>query len=383
MFSDSIRLFSLDGFEIRLDKSWLLIVALITWSLAQQYFPQTFPDQTPGTYLAMGLFACICFFGSLLLHELAHSVVARRFGIRVKSITLFLFGGVAELASEPDRPRAEFWIAVAGPAMSFCLAFGFWIFAAFTDLMLTQSPIPVVLHYLALINFILAVFNLVPAFPLDGGRILRAALWHRTGDILGATETAARSGTFFAFLLMTLGVLSLFQGALLAGFWYILIGGFVLMAARSSYQKQLAQTVLDHKTVQMLMTPDPVTTRPDVTLDDFVNHVMIDRRASFVPVVENGVLLGHMDHRVLEGTDRENWHDMRVDDIFEGLTAEASVAPDMPVRDLMALITQTGRRKFMVVDDHRLCGVITLSDIVRYLRVSDFLMHQQNQETKT
>ena len=155
------------------------------------------------------------------------------------------------------------------------------------------------------------------------------------------------------------------------------------MQGSALYQKQLAQTVFDHKTVQMLMTPDPVTTRPDVTLDDFVNHVMIDRRASFVPVVENGVLLGHMDHRVLEGTDRENWPSMRVDDIFEGLTAEASVAPDMTVRDLMALITQTGRRKFMVVDDHQLCGVITLSDIVRYLRVSDFLMHQQNQVTKT
>ncbi|QJF52360.1 site-2 protease family protein [Roseobacter ponti] len=383
MFSDSIRLFSLDGFEIRLDKSWLLIAALITWSLAQQYFPQTFPDQTPGTYLVMGLFACLCFFGSLLLHELAHSVVARRFGIGVKSITLFLFGGVAELASEPDRPRVEFWIAVAGPAMSLFLAFGFWIFGAFTELALRQSPIPVVLHYLALINFVLALFNLVPAFPLDGGRILRAALWHRTGDVLRATETAARSGTFFAFLLMTFGVLSLFQGAVFAGFWYILIGGFVLMAARSSYQTQLAEAVFDHKTVAMLMTPDPVTTRPDVTLDEFVNHIMIDRRASFVPVVENGVLLGHMDHRVLEGIDRENWPGMHVDDIFAGLTAEASVAPYMPVKDLMALIAQTGRRKFMVVEDHRLCGVITLSDVIRYLRVSDLLMHRQNRTTKT
>jgi Zn-dependent protease/predicted transcriptional regulator len=376
MFSRSVKLFALSGFQIKLDPSWFLIAALITWTLSQQYFPSIVPDQTFQTYLAMALVAMLCFFASLLLHELAHSVVARRFGVPIKGITLFLFGGVAELEAEPQSASVEFWVALAGPAMSLCLGLGFWVLAQFSELALNSLLLTEVLRYLAMINLVLAVFNLVPAFPLDGGRVLRAYLWHRQGDILRATETASKSGAVFAYVLMTLGVLALFQGALIAGIWQIMIGTFVLVAAKSSYQNQLARVIFDDKTVGSLMNRSPIVVEPELTLTDFVNKIMLHHQVNFVPVVEDGILLGHMDQTFLSGIDRENWSGTRVGDVFAGLDKAASVPPDLPVQDLMATIAKTGRRKFLVVQGQRLVGVITLADLTRYLQISELLRQQ-------
>ncbi|WP_299832177.1 site-2 protease family protein [uncultured Roseobacter sp.] len=376
MFSNAVKLFSINGFDIKLDPSWLLIAALITWSLSQGYFPAILPDQSTGTYLAMALIAMLCFFVSLLLHELAHSVVARRLGVPIKGITLFLFGGVAELEAEPRSARVEFWVALAGPVMSLALALGFWSLARLSDLVAAAVPVSMVLGYLALINLILALFNLVPAFPLDGGRVLRAYLWHRKGDVLAATETASQSGTIFAYVLMGLGVLALFDGALIAGLWQIMIGFFVLVAARAAYQTQLAKVAFDHKTVATLMQRDPIVISPEMTLSEFVNRIMLRHNVSFVPVVEDGVLLGHMDQAVLAGIDRENWANTRVGDVFAGLDDQVSISGEMPVQDLMARIADTGRRKFLVVDGHRLMGVISLADLTRYLHMSDLLRHK-------
>ncbi|WP_298864358.1 site-2 protease family protein [uncultured Sulfitobacter sp.] len=367
MFSNSVKILSVDGFEIKVDPSWLIIASLVTWSLSQQYFPDVMPEATAHTYLIMALIGMLGLFASLLLHELAHSVVARRLGIEIKSITLFIFGGLAELGSEPNSARDEFWIAVAGPVMSLCLAACFWVFAQIAVLASGADPFVAVLSYLALINLVLALFNLVPAFPLDGGRILRAYLWHRGGNALKATQMAAQSGTVFSYFLMAMGVLALFQGAFVSGLWYLLIGGFVLIAARSTYTSKLAQTVLADKTVSDLMTLTPVTVAPEMTLSEFVNQIMLRHSVSFVPVVDGDVLLGHIDQTVLAGIDRENWGNARVGDVFVGLDTATMVAPDMAVPDLFEQISQTGRRKFMVVRDHQLLGVITLADLTRYL----------------
>jgi len=373
MFSNSVKLFAVSGFEIKLDPSWVLIAALITWTLSQQYFPSTVPDQGLQTYMVMALFAMLCFFASLLLHELAHSFVARRFGVPVKGITLFLFGGVAELEAEPQSASVEFWVALAGPVMSLCLGIGFWVLAKFSELALNSLLLTEVLSYLAMINLVLAVFNLVPAFPLDGGRVLRAYLWHRHGDILRATETAAKSGAIFAYVLMMLGVVVLFQGALIAGFWYLMIGFFVLAAARSSYQNQLARIVFDDKTVGTLMKRNPIAVSPEVTLSEFVNTIMLQHQVNFVPVVENEILLGHMDQTVLSGIDRENWSSTKVGDVFAGLEKAATIPPNLPVQDLLATIAKTGRRKFLVIQGQGLVGVITLADLTRYLQISEML----------
>lgn len=376
MFANSKKVFSLWGFDIKIDPSWALIAALVTWSLSQQYFPQSLPGLSPQSYIVMAVTAMLSFFGSLLLHELGHSLVARRYGINIKGITLFIFGGVAELESEPHSARAEFWIALAGPVTSFMLASGFWLLAQ-ASLLIGSPALTEVLSYLAFINMILALFNLVPAFPLDGGRVLRAWLWNRSGDILAATETAAKSGGVFASFLMFVGVLSLFQGGLVTGLWYLMIGLFILASARASYQSQLAQLVFHRRTVAALMTKAPITVSPDMTVTDLVNDVMLGQRISFVPVVEDDVLLGHIDPHLLAGIDRENWADTRVGDVFAGLKDTATIGPDLPVQDLLARIGETGQRKFLVVSDHTLLGVITLSDLTSYLRLADKMLHTQ------
>jgi len=371
MFSNAVRLFVLDGFEIKLDPSWFLIAGLITWTLATQYFPTTMPDQTGAAYLLLAIIAMLGFFSSLLLHELAHSVVARRFGVRINAITLFLFGGVAELENEPPSAMSELWIAAAGPAMSVVLGIIFWALGGLWQSIASSDGLGTVLVYLATVNLVIAAFNLVPAFPMDGGRILRAYLWHRHGDVLKATRTATRSGMFFGYFLMALGLMAVFQGAVAAGFWYVLIGFFVLGAARSAYQNQLMQSKFAGKTASDVMIRNPVVVSPELTLSEFVNQVMLKHRISFAPVVADGVLIGFMDRDVLAAIDRDNWTSTRIGDVFAGLDVAATIAPDMPVEKLMRQIAQTGTRKFMVVEDHKLKGVITLANLIGSLQSDD------------
>jgi len=370
MFSNAVKIFTLNGFDIKLDPSWALIAALITWSLSQHYFPSVYPDQTGTTYVVMALAAMLCFFASLLLHELAHSVVGRRFGMRIKSITLFLFGGLAETENEPQSAGVEFWVALAGPAMSLCLAAGFWLLSAITARIAGLQSVTAVFSYLAVINLVLALFNMVPAFPLDGGRVLRAYLWNKTDDPLQATETAAKSGMAFAYVLMGLGLFALFQGAVVSALWQMMIGGFLLVAARSSYQTQLARSVFGKRTVAEIMHRDPIVVSPDATLTEFVNTIILHEGITFVPVVENGVLLGHIDQSMVRKIDRENWASTRVGDIFIGLDEAATIPADTSVQDLLERISSTGTRKFLVASGHNLLGVISLADLVRYLNWS-------------
>lgn len=367
MFSNAVKLFSINGFEIRVDPSWLIIASLVTWSLSQQYFPDVLPEVTSTTHLAMALVGMLGLFASLVLHELAHSIVARHLGLPIEKITLFIFGGIAELKAEPSSARDEFWIAVAGPAMSFCLSFACWSFAQAAWISSGNQPLFEVLSYLALVNLILAIFNLVPAFPLDGGRVLRAYLWHRNGDVLAATKIAAKSGRIFGYFLMALGVLTLFQGAFVAGLWQLMIGGFVLIAAQAVYTTQLTRSAFQDKTVSTLMAPHPVTAEPGMTLSEFVNQIMLRYGVSFVPVVEENVLLGHIDQSVLAGIDRENWGNTRVGDVFVGLDQSVMVRPELAISELLEMIIRTGHRKFLVVSDHQLFGVITLADLTEFL----------------
>lgn len=371
MFGNAVKIFSLNKFDIKVDPSWLLIAALITWSLSRQYFPSVLPQADATLYLTIAVLAMLGLFASLLLHELSHSVVARRLGVPIKSITLFLFGGVAELEQEPGSARDEFWIAVAGPVMSLALAFGFWALKQFAVFAGSPAAPVELLTYLALVNLVLALFNLIPAFPLDGGRVLRAVLWHRTGDMLAATRTAARSGTFLAYFLMSMGVITLFQGAMASGMWQIMIGAFVLLAARASFTQELAKNAFKDRKVSALMSRNPITAGPDIMLSDFVNQIMLQAHVTFVPVTEKGILLGHMDASVLTSIERDNWATTRVGDVFVGLDADIMIDPDLPVQDLLERISSTGRRKFLVVSDHDLLGVITLSDLTRFLNTRE------------
>lgn len=366
MFSNAVKIFTLSGIDIKLDPSWIVIATLITWVLSQQYFPDRFPELSQETHLSMALAAMLCFFASLLLHEFAHAYTAQRNGVSVKSITLFLLGGVAELNSDAPSPGAELRIAAAGPAMSLALSGAFWGLSGIA----ASVSFSAVMSYLAIVNLVLALFNLIPAFPLDGGRILRALLWHRSGDALRATSSATRLGSIFAHILFGAGVLNMLTGSPVAGLWYVMVSAFILLAARNTFYTDLAKSVFRRLAVRDLMSRKPLITHPNVSLDYLLNSVFLPNQISFAPVVEGGVLLGHVDLKILSGIDRENWPDTKVGDVYAGLRETPTVSPDLPAQTLMERMALGKARKFLVVDGHTLCGVITLSDLTAHLSQS-------------
>ena len=370
MFKNSTTVLKVFDIEINLASSWFLIAALITWSLADQVFPQQTPGLSSIQYMTLGIIAMLLFFVSLLLHELAHALVAKCFGLEVPRITLFLFGGVAELGDEPDTAPHEFWIAIAGPAMSLALASVFWVFSVIVLLIGSDlSQVHIVLTYLATINLILGVFNLLPAFPLDGGRVLRAAIWLRTGDILKATRTSTKLGEYLGFGLMALGVLALFQGISIGGAWQIMIGLFIVVAAKSSLEGLRTKILLANQRVADVMSANAVTADPDLSLTDLVNRIMLPHRVSFVPVVEDGVLLGHIDTKVLSMIDRENWSNTQVGDVFVELEATRVISPQDSAELTLKRMTDSDERKLMVAEGRHLVGVVALSDLMRLLQL--------------
>ncbi len=369
MFSRAVRLIDLFGFQIRLDPSWFLIAALIVWTLSTGYFPQSVPGLGRGDYIALGVVAMLALFVGLIMHELAHSLVARHFGLAVGGITLFIFGGVAELEEEPESPRSEFWIAIAGPIMSLAIAAFAWFLLQLMKGADVSEPVQAVLGYLALINFVLAVFNLIPAFPLDGGRVLRAVLWHIQGDVVSATRSASAASSLFAYAMIAFGFVSLFSGAALGGMWQVLIGLFLLSAAKSTYQQLLIKSSLSGKSVGALMTRLVHTANPEDTLNSVVDTIMLRHAVSFVPVVEGDHLLGYVDASLLQKIDREHWDSTHVSDIYVGADSSNTVMSDLSAEDLMKRIAKSERRKFLVAEQGRFIGVVTLADLMAYLAV--------------
>lgn len=370
MLSKSVKILSLLGFDVKIDPSWILIAALITWSLSKGYFPDALPGVADGIYLAMALATMVLFFACLVLHELAHSVVARRYGIQINGITLFVFGGVAELEREPETAGSEFWMALAGPVMSLALAAFFWALTGASALAGASGPVETVLRYLAQINLVLALFNLVPAFPLDGGRILRALLWNRSGNLLDATRLAARAGMTFAYVLIATGIVLVFVGGQFAGLWQVVLGLFLLTAATGAYQRQLMATTLRDRTVADLMTRRAIFAAPDMTLSDLVDEIVLMRRVSFVPVVEDRVLLGYVDLDILARIERDNWTTTRIDDVFIAADDDNTIPPDMPATELIERLTRSDRRKYMVAEGRTLLGVVSASDVMRFMALA-------------
>jgi Zn-dependent protease len=252
MFTRSFPLLTLFGFRIAIDLSWFVLAALIVWSLATDFFPESLPERSAQTYYIMGTVAALGMFASIVYHELAHSLVARAYGIRIAGITLFIFGGVAELEDEPPTPKSEFLVAIAGPISSVVLGGALYLIASLFE---TSAPPEVlaVLSYLTLINIVLAVFNLIPAFPLDGGRMLRAALWWLQGDLRKATRIASFLGAGLGIALMAFGAYNAFDGFLIGGMWQILIGYFVFNAAGNARRQTEIVERLRGVSVRQLM----------------------------------------------------------------------------------------------------------------------------------
>lgn len=362
------RLFRIFGFEVKLNLTWLLLALLITWTLAAGFFPADYPGLAPATYWWMGLAGAAGILFSIVFHELTHSLVARRFGLSIKGITLFIFGGMAEMEEEPASPKVEFLMAVAGPIASVVLA---GVFLQ-VDRLATAWGWPVaivgVAHYLGMLNVLLAGFNLVPAFPLDGGRMLRAALWHWLGDLRRATRIASQIGSGFAIGLMLLGGLAFIQGHFIGGMWWLLIGAFLRSAAAGSYRQLLVRETLADKPVSELMSAGPVTVSPDTSIERLLEDYVYRHHYKLLPVTADGRLTGCVTIKDIKQLPRERWAGTTVAAITAPCSPANSIPPDMPASRLIAEMGKPGASsRYMVVDDGRLLGVISLRDLSEYV----------------
>ncbi|NBC11352.1 MAG: site-2 protease family protein, partial [Planctomycetes bacterium] len=260
--------------------SWFIIVVLIAWSLAMSVFPELYGELAPTTYWLMGVVGAVGLFACVLLHELGHALVARRFDVPMSGITLFIFGGVAEMRSEPPHARAEILVALGGPAVTAALAGMFGL----AGLLPMPTAVGGVIAYLLLLNVVLFVFNAIPAFPLDGGRVLRGILWHMTGSLRRATATSSRIGSGFGALLIVLAVLQLLTGNFVGAIWWFVLGMFLRNAAQMGHQQVLVRDVLKGEPVRRFMTADPITVSPDTTIDELVDRYIYEHHFKLFPV---------------------------------------------------------------------------------------------------
>jgi Zn-dependent protease/CBS domain-containing protein len=361
------RIGSLFGIEVRIDYSWFIIFVLILWTLTRNVFPSVHPGEAAGTYVLMGLSATLLFFASLLAHELSHSLVARSRGIPVHSITLFIFGGVARTTAEFESPGDEFRIAAAGPISSLLIAAFFWLVSrAGTEL---DLPVAVtgVASYLALINFVLVVFNMFPGFPLDGGRLFRALVWKRTGDVRRATRIATNGGKVFGYMLMVLGFLNLFSGNPLGGIWLVFIGWFVRMAAESSYVQHVLRRSLEGARAGDVMTPDPQTVEPGATLQHFLEEHVLEGRHHSYPVADGGQAVGLITLDRVRAVPKAEWSARSVRDAMIPMSPEIAVAPDASMADAMHKLSESPVGRVVVIAGDRLVGIISQADVARWL----------------
>lgn len=364
----SYRLFRLFGFEVKLNLTWLLLALLITWTLAAGLFPADYPGLSQHTYWWMGIAGAVGVLFSIVLHELSHSLIARHFGLPIRGITLYLFGGVAEMEEEPVNPKVEFLMAVAGPLASFFLAIVFFQFEQLVTAWNGSTAIVGISHYLAIFNLIVAIFNLVPAFPLDGGRMLRAALWHWKNNLRGATRLASQIGSGFGLVMMILGGLAFIQGSFIGGMWWFLIGAFLRGAAKASYQQLLTHEILSGTPVRRLMNSEPVTVSPATTIEQLLEDYVYKHRCKMFPVVEDLKLLGCVTTEGIKQIPREQWVQKTVGDLITPISPANTVSPDTDAAKLMAEMAKPNRTTwYMVVDDGRLVGVISLQNLREFI----------------
>jgi len=361
------RLGSVLGFEIRIDYSWFVIAFLILWSLSAGVFPAQVPGLDAAAYLAMGVAGMLLFFASLLAHELSHSVVARTRGVEVEGITLFVFGGMARTKGEAQRPTDELVIAGVGPLCSFALAFGFWVLATAGGALGWPVPVLVVAGYLALINFILAVFNLLPGFPLDGGRLFRALVWKSTGDLTLATEWASRGGKALGYGLMALGAIQTFMGAPIGGLWLVFIGWFLRTAAVMSWEQHQLTGILGTIRAGQVMTPNPSVVAPGVSMQTFVEDRLLREPHQGFPVVDGANVLGLVTLDHARALPRSAWPGTAVAEVMAP-AAVLSAPSSATLGEVLQIMAGSGLNRVLVVDEGRLKGVISASDVSRWIQ---------------
>ena len=360
-----MRVGKIAGFELRIHWSTLLIFGLLVWSLAAEQLPADAPDASGARYLVAALVAGLAFYGGLLAHEVSHALVARRDGIEVDGLTLWLLGGVASLRGEPRSPGADLRIAAVGPAVSLAVAALAGTVAFVLDGVGASSLVVATVMWLAGINAILAVFNLVPAAPLDGGRILRAALWAWRGDRRWAAVTAARAGEAFGYLLVGLGLLSLLYPGV-GGLWFLILGWFLINAARAEQAQATLEDTLGDIRVSSVMTRDPVTAPAEATVSEILDDYVLRTRHSAFPLED---ATGHPTGLITLGRLRTvppgARATVRAGDVGWPMDEVVTAAPDDRLVDLLPRLNSTGDARAIVLEGGRIVGLVTSTDVAR------------------
>jgi Zn-dependent protease len=368
---DGIRLMRLAGFPVAINWSVLVILWLFTWSLASYSLPAASPGRSAAAYWLAGFAGALLLLGSLLAHELAHALAARRVGVEVKRLTLWVFGGVASLGGEARSARADFFIAAIGPATSLALALVFAAAAEGLDVVGAPRLVAGVAWWLAGTNLVLGLFNLLPGAPLDGGRVLRAWLWHRYQDRARASIAASRAGQVLAFVIVSLGLLELFTGTTIGGLWMVFIGWFLLSAARVEEIHVTTRSLLSDVLVRDAMTTDPKTGPSWLTIEASIQQYVLGARHSAYPVVSfDGGVQGLITLAQLREVPPEQRLSTRVADVALPMAEVPIAGPDEPLVNVLGRsVPATGGRVLVLDDEGRLVGILTPADVTRALEV--------------
>jgi Zn-dependent protease/CBS domain-containing protein len=378
-----IKIGKLFGIQIRIDWSWIIIFLLVTWNLSV-VFSTWHEDWNPALAGGIALGASLLFFGSVLAHELAHSLVAKGFGVPVREITLFLFGGVSNIREDPPSPKAEFLITIVGPITSITLGFIFlFISSLLTDKLPESadqmesflsglSPVATLLFWLGPINILVGIFNMIPGFPLDGGRILRSVLWVATGNLKKATRWASYSGRLISWMLIIFGIYLVFGGRLPDGLWLILIGWFIGAAATQSYQQMQLKKALEGVSVSEIMRNNPPSISRSTSVDQLVHeHIMGGDDSSF-PVSEDGSLKGLVTLEDVRKVSREEWENTPVGQIMTDVSSLKVAHPDQPASKAFQILAESDYRQLPVVgEDGDLVGLFRRRDVIRWLQLQE------------
>lgn len=363
----SFRLGKIAGIEISVHISWIIILVFLTWSLATGWFAVYYRGWSTFTYWLTSLIAALVLFASVLAHELAHSLVARARGLSVKNITLFIFGGVSNIEQEPQTPGVEFQMAFVGPLTS--LVIGGICFLLLLPLRGVNSPVAATLAYLAVTNIILGIFNLLPGFPLDGGRVLRSIVWKISGSMRTASRVATIVGEIIAYLFILVGIWLFFAGDILGGIWLGFIGWFLLSAAQASNSQVMLQSMFRGVTVADVMNPAAVTVPANISLQKLVDEFFLPQGLRSVLVTQADQLAGLITLADIRHVPREQWGMVPVGHAMIPLERLHAVSPQQSLNDVLPLIVGRDVNQVPVVDNGRLVGVVSRDGILRYIEV--------------
>ena len=354
------------GISIKLHYSWFIIFGLVTWALATGYFPVSYPEWDTATYWGIGLATSLLFFLSVLAHELSHSVVAQAAGIPVKAITLFIFGGVSQISREPGQPNVEFRMALAGPLSSLILGGIFWgIHVAAKG---TSEPLAALAFWLAWINAVLAGFNLIPGFPMDGGRVLRSIIWWRSKNLRSATRVAATIGRGMGYAFIFGGIFWIFWGNWFNGLWVALIGWFLENAAAGSYQQVALQDMLRGHRVNEVMTRDCPVVSPKLTIEQLVHDYILGSGRRCFPVVNDGRILGLVTLNDIKGVSKELRHTKTVQETMTPLEKLKWVKPGDDLSDVLQMLTTEDINQVPVVENNTIVGMVARDNLLSFIK---------------